>query len=54
MELFQLRVGLVETPVELFDGEGLDGVPGIAQAVVKLQTGPGAVSPQSFLAVILQ
>ena len=54
LELVQLRVGPVDTPEELFDGEGLDGVPGAMQAVVKLQIGPGVVSPQSFFATIFQ
>ena len=57
MELVQVRVEVIATPVEAFDGEGLEGVPGVMQpvAVVKLQTGEVAVSPlQLFLAMIFQ
>jgi hypothetical protein len=54
----QLSVGLVETAVAAFEGEGFDGVPGVGHttvaAVVKDQTGPEVEVPQSFLATIFQ
>jgi hypothetical protein len=50
----QPSVGLVETSVTPFEGEGPEGVPGVGQgAVVKLQTGL-AVLPQIFFATIFQ
>ena len=53
----QVSVGLVETPAAPFEGEGLEGVPGVGQGadpVVKLHTGPGVELLQSFLATIFQ
>ena len=53
----QPSVGLVETPVAPFEGEGPEGVPGVEQGatpVVKLQTDPEVEFPQLFLATIFQ
>ena len=53
----QLRVGLVDIPVAPFEGEGPEGVPGVAQGaepVVKLHTDPEVEFPQLFLATIFQ
>ena len=56
-ELIQLRIGLVEIPVEPLDGVGPDGVAGVAQGaepVVKFHTGPEVELPQLFFATIFQ
>jgi hypothetical protein len=53
----QLKVGLVEAPVEPFIGEGLEGVPGVGHgsaSVVNDHTGPEVEFPQVFLATIFQ
>jgi hypothetical protein len=50
----QLNAKLVDTPIAPFKGDEMEGVPAVAQAVVKLHTGPAAEPPQLFLAMIFQ
>jgi hypothetical protein len=43
----QLNVGLVETPVTPFEGDGLEGVPGVGQG-----PGPDCVTVNVFPAMV--
>jgi hypothetical protein len=44
----QLKVGLLETPVVPFEGDGLEGVPGVGQA-----NAPDCVTVKVFSAMVI-
>jgi hypothetical protein len=53
-EIAQVRVWFVGIPVAPFEGEGFEGVAGVAQDVVNLQAGDHVPAPAGFTPATFQ